>query len=71
MKKIAELKFKLYDDGNGSKTSKIRGQGTGADELLLIADFIVTTAKDHNFPYEEALELLKNMCDTLADSRKN
>lgn len=67
MKKVATLKLEMYQDKNGTKHAKLRSDGTGNDVFMMIADYLVSTAKEHNFPYEFSLALIESMCEDLAE----
>jgi len=70
MKKIAILKLEMYQDKNGTKHARLRSDGTGKDIFMMIADYLVDTAKEQNFPYEFSLALIESMCEDFANKEK-
>lgn len=67
MKKVATLKLEMYQDKNGTKHAKLRSDGTGKDVFLMIADYLVHTAKENHFPYKYSLETIESMCEDFAE----
>lgn len=65
----AEMHLEMFE-GEGCINHVLKSSGTGEDCMTLIADYIVSVAKDNGFHYIMSLTHIANKCKELAERKE-